>query len=69
MTEEKSKKSSILCIFTATGATYTFRDVEIVLNNETNLVFQYRAMSDGRLKTATFFRNRIVGFSVTEFGI
>lgn len=58
-------KYSILCIFTQTGNTYTFKDVEIVLNNETVLLFKYSAMSDGKAKTATFPKATICGWSVT----
>ncbi len=57
---------SILCIFTEMGRTYTFRDVKILTDNETVLVFVYTAMSDDLIKKATFFKNRFVGFSVTE---
>ena len=59
-------KYSILCIFTPTGRTYTFRDIEIVWDNETVLQFKYAAMSDGKTKTATFPKNTICGWSVTE---
>lgn len=53
-----------LCIFTATGRTYTFRNVVIDCDNETVLVFRYAAMSDGNEKTATFYKANFVGFSV-----
>lgn len=56
---------AILCIFTPTGHTFTFRDVEIVCNNETTLQFNYRAMSDGRMKTATFPKATLCGWSTT----
>lgn len=59
-------KYSILCIFTPTGRTYTFRNVALVCDNETVLVFQYDAMSDGKIKTATFTKATICGWSVTE---
>ena len=58
-------KYEILCIFTPTGRTYTFRDVEVICDNETVLQFQYAAMSDGKWKTATFPKNTICGWSVT----
>lgn len=59
-------KYSILCIFTQTGHTFTFRDLELVTNNETILMFKYKAMSDGKDKTATFPKATICGWSVTE---
>ena len=45
---------SILCIFTHTGRTYTFKEVDIVCDNETMLQFTYSAMSDGKSKIANF---------------
>ena len=59
-------KYSILCIFTPTGRTYTFRDVEVTCDNESVLQFQYLAMSDGKQKVATFPKANISGWSVTE---
>jgi len=58
-------KYSILCIFTPTGRTYTFRNVEMVCDNETVLQFRYSAMSDGKAKTATFPKGTLCGWSVT----
>jgi len=62
----------ILCIFTHTGRTYTFKNVKIVYNTESILQFNYRAMSDGfmrdysdTLKVATFLKRNIYGWSVT----
>jgi len=59
------KKYSIICIFTSTGRTYTFRDVVLTCDNETVLQFSYAAMSDNQFKTATFPKNTICGWSVT----
>ena len=58
-------KYSILCIFTSTGRTYTFKNVEMVCDNETILQFNYAAMSDGKQKTATFPKATLCGWSVT----
>lgn len=58
-------KYSILCIFTPTGRTYTFKNVEMVCDNETVLQFTYAAMSDGKAKTATFPKATICGWSAT----
>ena len=55
----------ILCIFTPTGRTYTFRDVKMVCDNETVLQFSYSSMSDDRYKTATFPKATLCGWSVT----
>ena len=55
----------ILCIFTHTGRTYTFKEVRITCDNETILQFSYSAMSDGKDKIATFPKNAICGWSVT----
>jgi len=58
-------KYSILCIFIQTGRTYTFKDVEMVCDNEAVLMFNYSAMSDGKSKTATFPKVNLAGWSVT----
>lgn len=52
-----------LCIFMESGRTFTFHGVMLETNNETGLVFTYKAASDGREKRAQFFQSRIVGFS------
>lgn len=57
-------KAQLLHIFLETGRTYTFRNAKIIQDNETALVFEYKAMSDGRQKRATFYKGQIVGFSV-----
>jgi len=59
-------KFKILCIFSPMGHTFTFRDGEVVCDNETMLVFTYSAMSDGNKKTGKFPKNNILGWSVTE---
>jgi len=56
---------SILCIFTPTGRTYTFRDVTMLCDNETVLQFSYAAMSDGKSKVAIFPKATLCGWSVT----
>lgn len=58
------KNIKTLCLFLPTGRTFTFKDVVLTTNNETVLVFDYRAMSDGEGKTMTVFRDSIVGYSI-----
>lgn len=60
-------KYASICIFTQLGRTYTFKDVEISTDNETVLVFRYRAMSDGLYKIATFQKSVICGWSLTYY--
>ena len=55
----------ILTVFTDGGCTFSFRDVEVVVDNESVIMFDYGAMSDGRSKRATFYKKRIVGVSRT----
>jgi hypothetical protein len=57
-------KFNVLHLFTTSGKTYTFRNGEIVVNNETNIVIKYSAMSDGQVKVGTFFWTNLVGYSV-----
>ena len=56
-----------ICIFTESGRTYTFKNVTILCDNETVLVFDYAAMSDGKKKVATFQKSKICGWSKLEF--
>ena len=56
---------SILCIFTHTGRTYTFKEVDIVCDNESMLQFTYAAMSDDKSKEAKFPKMNIAGWSTT----
>lgn len=56
--------NTILCIFCESGRTFTFKNVNILHDNETGLTFDYIAMSDGQVKQATFLKSRIVGWSV-----
>ena len=63
---QKANSFSILCVFLNTGHTFTFRDVEVVTNNETVIVFKYTAMSDGASKTATFYKQNVAGVALTK---
>ncbi len=56
----------ILCVFLNTGRTFTFRDVAVVCDNETVVQFEYAAMSDGKIKMATFYKQNVAGVSLTE---
>jgi hypothetical protein len=56
-----------VCIFLATGKTFTFRDAMILTDNESAIVVRYTAMSDGAIKTATFVKSNIAGVSVQEW--
>lgn len=62
------KKFSTICIFTNQGKTFTFKNIELLVDNETMLVFSYRTMSDGLEKQATFPKATICGWSLTEKG-
>lgn len=57
---------SVLCLFFATGRTFTFREVFIQTDNENEIRFNYEAMSDGRRKNATFSKFHVVGISRTR---
>lgn len=67
MEGETKMKYLIICIFTPTGRTYTFKNVEIICDNESVLQFDYSAMSDGLSKTATFPKNTLCGWSLTHY--
>ena len=55
-----------ICIFMETGRTFTFRNATMLCDNETVLVFSYKAMSDGEDKVATFQKSKVVGWSVLK---
>lgn len=54
-----------LHLFLVSGKTLTFFDAEFLQDNETVLVFRYRAQSDNLLKEATFFKGVLAGWSRT----
>ncbi len=58
----------IVCIFMPTGKTFTFKDVTMLTDNETALIFSYSAMSDGKAKVATFPKATLAGWSLTPKG-
>ncbi len=55
-----------LCIFLVSGETFTFKNVEIVSNNQTHIQFIYTAMSDGHEKVGTFIKENMAGWSEHE---
>lgn len=55
-----------VCLFLPSGKTFTFRGARIVTDNETVLVIEYVAMSDGRGKTLTAQKAAIVGWSISD---
>ena len=59
-------KANTLCIFLNSGRTFTFRDVEIINDNETIIQFSYTAMSDGKLKAGTFYKQNVAGVALTK---
>jgi hypothetical protein len=54
-------------IFLGSGKTFTFYDVKDVVENETSLTFTYKAVSDNRVKTVTFYRPEMVGHSTFDY--
>jgi hypothetical protein len=55
-----------LHIFTQNGHTFTFQNADILVDNETMLVFRYGAMSDGAIKVGRFSKSIIAGWSATD---
>lgn len=52
-------------IFLDSGRTFTFKDATIAESNESVIVIEYTAMSDGLQKRATFYVANVAGISVT----
>jgi hypothetical protein len=65
--ESRTMSESIdkLCIFLTSGKTFTFRNVCIETDNQTVLVFNYVAQSDGDVKRATVYKEHVAVVSVT----
>jgi hypothetical protein len=57
-----------ICIFTQHGHTFTFKNVKIVCDNEAFLIFSYVAMSNNKMKVASFPKATICGWSMTPKG-
>ena len=55
-----------VCIFLPTGKTFSFKKVKVLVNNESFLILEYVAMSDGIDKAVTFQKSAIVGWSFHE---
>lgn len=62
----KTDHYSILCVFLNSGHTFTFRDVTITSDNEKAIRFKYAAMSDGKSKEATFYKQNVAGVALTK---
>lgn len=56
-------EESILHIFTQHGKTYTFRGYYNLVANESVISFDYKAMSDGKTKHASFYVSNMTGWS------
>jgi len=55
-----------ITIFTPAGRTFTFKEINMMADNETILQFGYLAMSDGKEKLGTFLKSNIVGWSTYD---
>ena len=59
MPDQESLQS--ICFFLVSGRTFVFRDVTVLHDNQSATTFTYTAMSDGLIKTATFFKEHVAG--------
>ena len=66
MKKPQPKPLKSLCLFFASGRTFTFRNVTILSDNENAINFTYTAMSDGEVKEGNFSRFHVVGISKTR---
>jgi hypothetical protein len=44
----------------------SIKTITMVTNNESDLVFTYKAMSDSEVKTMTVFKQNIIGYSLMQ---
>jgi hypothetical protein len=56
-------KYESICFFLESGNTFTFRNCELITDNESIIVIDYVAASDGKNKRATFFKDSLAGVS------
>lgn len=61
-----SNEYSLLHIFTSDGKTFTFKNVTVLVDNESVLLFEYYSVSDGAKKRGNFYKSRIVGHTLQE---
>ena len=52
-----------ICMFLVSGKTFSFKNVVIEYDNESVIQFTYKAMSDGKVKKATFYKQNVAGMS------
>jgi hypothetical protein len=62
----KPMKYESVCFFLTSGGTFTFRDVEVVHDNEAEITIHYVAMSDGKIKAARFSKRHVAGIAYCE---
>ena len=56
-------KIESLCVFLPTGKTFTFKEVSMIQDNQSVIMFTYRAVSDSRVKEGSFYKDNIAGVS------
>lgn len=60
------KTPLVIHLFTTHGATFSFGQCEVLVNNETTLVFRYRAANDGLEKEMYVVKANLLGYSTGE---
>ena len=55
------EKLASICFFLTTGKTFTFRNVDVISDNQTAIQIRYTAMSDNLVKEATFYKEHMAG--------
>ena len=64
---EPQESESSICIFLVSGKTFTFKKVSDVVDNENCISFSYKAMSDGKVKKAIFYKYNTSIAAISRF--
>ena len=59
----KPQKVVDICLFTMNGHTFSFKGCAVTVDNESVLVFTYKAMSDGKTKTHVANKANLAGWT------
>lgn len=65
-TKEVEKSGVSLTAYGLSGNELSFRDVEVIKDNDDVLAFSYISRRDGRKKVATIYKDNVIGFSLDE---
>jgi len=66
LVENGNPRFSSICLFLVSGKTFTFKNVEVLHDNQSSIRFRYDAMSDGKTKVGYFEKTLVAGYSFCD---